>query len=321
MARTIVALYDRADDAGRAVEDLLRAGVPRADISVVAAKAGGSRRDQAVDADIDADRGTSSGIMIGATLGGIGGAMVAMATLTIPGLGPVVAVGPIAAGLLGGGAGAVAGGLIGALTGLGVPEADVHTYAEGLERGGTLLLVHAGHADSDRISAVLAQNQPADVRTRGDADGGKEAVAGRGADWRTADWAPFEPGQGPMEVLRPQQQAEHGGGDPSRGAHPVAHAGEGRGADWQTTGQAPFDESAGPVTASGKPRDAGERSAADPAAASTPGTSPVRDNADVGQAGTSPGTRGAATAFGGIEREKARTQPAPAETKPGVKAP
>ena len=309
MGKTIVALYDRADDARRAVEDLTRAGVPRDDISVVAAHPGDRREPGSTN--VDADRNTGSGTVIGATLGGIGGAMVAMAALSIPGVGAVVASGPIVAGLLGAGAGAVAGGLVGSLAGHGVPEDEVHAYAEGVERGGTLLLVHTGHADTERISRVLARHPPADVRTRGDADGDKDALAGRGADWRTAAWAPFDQSAGPMEVPRPQQAAP-GGSDLSRGAHPVAHQGEASGADWQTVGQAPFDESAGPVTAEGRPRAAGERSVDDPAA--NQAGKRTKDNTDVGQPGTSPGTRGGATAFGGIERETPRT-------KPEVKAP
>lgn len=324
MARTIVALYDRAEDARRAVDDLTGAGVPRDSISLVASHPG--RRDTAGDAgntDIDADRDAGSGTVVGATLGGVGGAMVAMAALTIPGVGAAVAVGPIAAGLLGAGAGAMAGGLIGSLTRFGVPEHEVHAYAEGVERGGTLLLVHTEGVDADRITRVLARHPPADVRTRGDDSGnrGKDALAGRGADWRTAAWAPFDQSAGPMEVPAPQEQAGYGS-DPSRGAHPVAHAGEGRGADWQTVGQAPFDQGAGPVTDDkGRPQDAGERSAEDPAVER--GRGRKLDDTDVGQPGTSPGTRGGATAFGGIEREPARRgkteTTGKTETKPGVK--
>jgi uncharacterized membrane protein len=268
MARTIVALYDRADDARRAVEDLTRAGVPRDDISVVAAHPG--ERREAASVDVDADRDIGTGTVIGATLGGIGGAMVAMAALGIPGVGAVIASGPIVAGLLGAGAGAVAGGLVGSMTGLGVPEEEVHAYAEGVERGGTLLLVHADHAAPERISEVLARHPPADVRSRGAGDGGKDALAGRGADWRTAAWAPF-------------------------------------------------DQSAGPVTLEGRPQDAGERSKEDPAA-DRAGVR-TKDDTDVGQPGTSPGTRGGATAFGGIERETPRTkQPTPASGAGGASA-
>ncbi|WP_431862693.1 hypothetical protein [Azospirillum sp.] len=284
MGKTIVALYDRAGDAKRAVDDLTGAGVPRDAISLVAShpaeRDGGSAL-----AGIDADRDASTGTAIAATLGGVGGAMLAMAVLAIPGVGAAVAIGPIAAGLVGAGAGAVAGGLVGSLTGLGVPAHEAHAYSEGVERGGTLLIVHTDRADPDRVSEVLARHPPADVRTPGGGGGhrGKDALAGRGADWRTAAWAPFDQSAGPMEVLRPGQAD---GGDPSRGAHPVAHAGERSGADWGTVG-----------------KQEGERSV---------------DDTQVGQCGTSPGTRGGATAFGGIERVPAKTGE---QTKTSVKTP
>jgi len=311
MARTIVALYDRSEDARLAVEELTKAGVPRADISMVAANTGGAASAGVPDA----------ATAFGAVLGGVGGAVLGAAALLIPGVGRAVAIGPVAAGLIGAGAGALAGGLLGALTGAGVPDSVARAYARAVERGGTLLFVHANTVDADRISAALAKHPPVDVRTHGDKDGDKDALAGRGADWRTTDWAPFESGQGPMEVLRPQQEREHGGRDAARGAHgPVAHAGEGRGADWQTVGQEPFDANAAPVTSHGKPQDAGERSPGDAAAkkgasgqasggkaGTQQGSGHEADDTDFGQPGTSPGTRGAATAFGGIEREKAKT--------------
>ncbi|WP_109122159.1 hypothetical protein [Azospirillum sp. TSO22-1] len=272
MAKTIVALYDRAGDAKRAVDDLTGAGVPRDAISLVASHP--AERGGVADTDIDADRDVGTGTAIATTLGGVGGAMLAMAALAIPGVGAAVAVGPIAAGLIGAGAGAVAGGLIGSLTGLGVPEHEAHAYTEGVERGGTLLIVHTDRADPGRVTEVLARHPPADVRTPGGGEGhrGKDALVGRGADWRTAAWAPFDQSAGPMEVLRPGQAA---GGDPSRGAHPVAHADGRSGADWGTVG-----------------KQGGARSV---------------DDTQVGQCGTSPGTRGGATAFGGIERVPAKT--------------
>ena len=63
--------------------------------------------------------------------------------LAIPGIGPVIAAGPLAAGLLGAATGAVAGGatggIVGGLLNMGVPEEEAHYYAEGLRRGGTLV--------------------------------------------------------------------------------------------------------------------------------------------------------------------------------------
>src|SRR5690606_38716981 len=111
-----------------------------------------------------AAEGAGVGAGIGAVLGGLGGLLVGLGALTIPGIGPVIAAGPLAAaltGLAGAGAGAVAGGvtggLIGALTGLGVPEENAQYYAEGIRRGG--VLVTARVADNRTSEAVDILNR------------------------------------------------------------------------------------------------------------------------------------------------------------------
>ena len=48
--------------------------------------------------------------------------------LAIPGLGPVIAAGPIMAGLAGLGVGGAVGGLVGALIGMGIPEYEAKRY-------------------------------------------------------------------------------------------------------------------------------------------------------------------------------------------------
>lgn len=82
------------------------------------------------DADDSAGGDRASEVAIGAgtgaALGGLGGFLVGLGALAIPGIGPVLAAGPIAAALAGVGLGAAAGGVIGALTELGIPEDDAH---------------------------------------------------------------------------------------------------------------------------------------------------------------------------------------------------
>ena len=72
-------------------------------------------------------------------------------SIAIPGLGIVVA-GPIAAALVGGGAGAATGGLIGALVGAGMPEDRIKRYETGIKEGGILMSIKARNAaDADDI--------------------------------------------------------------------------------------------------------------------------------------------------------------------------
>lgn len=90
-----------------------------------------------------AAQGAGVGSAIGGTVGAIAAALAAVGTsLSIPGLGLVVA-GPIAAALAGAGAGGATGGLLGALVGAGIPEERVRLYEEGLRRGGILMGVRA----------------------------------------------------------------------------------------------------------------------------------------------------------------------------------
>ena len=66
-----------------------------------------------------------------------------MGALTIPGIGPFLAAGPILAGLSGLAIGAGAGGLVGGLIGLGIPQEEAMQYNEYLEDGHILVLVES----------------------------------------------------------------------------------------------------------------------------------------------------------------------------------
>jgi hypothetical protein len=85
--------------------------------------------------------GTGTGAAIGGTLGAIAAAVVAVGSVTIPGVGLLVA-GPIAAALAGAGAGGVVGGLVGALVGAGIPEERATIYDRGLKEGGIVMTVN-----------------------------------------------------------------------------------------------------------------------------------------------------------------------------------
>src|SRR5687768_6739528 len=127
---TIVGLYNRRSDAQNAVEDLVREGFSRDQISVVAPdspaapSAGGEPHIGPIDT-IGSDTNTGAG----AAVGGLAGFLVGVAALAIPGVGPVLAAGPIAAGILGAGLGAAAGGIAGALTHHGIPEHHAGRYS------------------------------------------------------------------------------------------------------------------------------------------------------------------------------------------------
>lgn len=179
MDRTVVAMFDDLDTAQRALEELLRNGFDRSDISVVRANQTGEYTSNTTTNTGDAS-GVAAGAGVGAALGGLAGLVVGLGALAIPGIGPIVAAGPLATTLAGAGIGAVAGGLIGALTDVGIPEEEAGYYAEGIRRGSTLLTVRASDNMVSRASDILNRFSPVDVTQRA-------------TEWRAAGWSGYDP--------------------------------------------------------------------------------------------------------------------------------
>src|SRR5579864_4930853 len=156
MTVTISRLYDKYNDAQQAVQRLEAAGVSHSDISIVANNSDSwFDTDKKVDRDRDGvdDRaeGAGKGAGIGAGVGGTAGLLAGLGLLAIPGLGPVVAAGWLAAtavgAAVGAAAGAATGGLLGALKDAGHTDEEAHVYAEGVRRGGTLVSVRCDNPE------------------------------------------------------------------------------------------------------------------------------------------------------------------------------
>jgi len=190
MATNIVALYDDLSTAQQVVRDLRDAGIPSADISLVALDAAGeygkflTKTTTKVN-DTTAD-GVDAGAGIGAVLGGLGGLLVGLGALAIPGIGPVLAAGPLAtavAALVGAGVGAAAGGAVGGIIGglvdLGIPEEQAHYYAEGVRRGGVLVTARTNDADTDRAHDIMDRYNPVNIEERA-------------AAWRQEGWKGYD---------------------------------------------------------------------------------------------------------------------------------
>ena len=94
-----------------------------------------------------APEGTAAGAGTGAVVGGTLGWLAGIGALAIPGLGPFIAAGPIMAALAGVGVGGAVGGLTGALIGMGIPEFEAKRYEGRIKEGGILLSVHCDDSD------------------------------------------------------------------------------------------------------------------------------------------------------------------------------
>lgn len=104
----------------------------------------------------EAKEGAAAGAVTGTALGGIGGLLVGLGTLAIPGVGPFLAAGTLATTLAGAGIGAAAGSLVGALTGLGIPEERAKVYSEQVSKGEYLVMVDGSFEDIRRAAAILS---------------------------------------------------------------------------------------------------------------------------------------------------------------------
>lgn len=137
---TVVGLFETRDEAVAAVEALKEAGFAAGDMSSVM-RDRGEAAEVAVDAGVADASGDAAakGALGGGLLGGFAGLVLGAGALAIPGIGPIIAAGPIVAMLTGGALGAATGGILGVLTEAGVPDDETEHYRAGVERGGILL--------------------------------------------------------------------------------------------------------------------------------------------------------------------------------------
>jgi hypothetical protein len=184
--KTITRVYDTYAQAREVVNDLRVAGIPDASTSLVANKHVSAAHDDVKD-------GVSTGAGVGAAIGGAGGLLAGLGILAIPGIGPVVAAGWLAATLTGAIAGAAAGGIIGALVDAGVSKEDAEVYSEAVRRGGTLVTVRAEDADVARVQEILDRRSPINPTVR------------RG-EYTKAGWKGYDPKAPPYDLTEAERE-------------------------------------------------------------------------------------------------------------------
>ena len=201
MTTTISRLYNSHREARAAVRDLEAAGVDHGDISILVSNADssydektGTFPDRDLDGTDDRAEAAGTGAGIGAVAGGTVGALTGLGLLAIPGVGPIVAAGWLVATLTGAAAGAATGGLVGALTQAGVSKEDADVYAEALRRGGALVSARVEDNDASRLQSIIDRSS---VR-----------VPDRAAAYRASGWKSFDPAAAPYtpEQIRKERE-------------------------------------------------------------------------------------------------------------------
>ncbi|ANY72489.1 hypothetical protein BBD41_07760 [Paenibacillus ihbetae] len=157
MTQKIVGAFRSEEEATRAIEDLKAQGFRTDEISVIAKDRGESSAIEE-ETGTKAPEGLASGAATGGVLGGVTGLLAGLGALAIPGIGPIVAAGPIAATLTGAAVGAGAGGLVGGLIGLGIPEDQAKEYGSYVDDGHILVMVDADESRGGKVYDIFRSN-------------------------------------------------------------------------------------------------------------------------------------------------------------------
>src|ERR1700733_13396235 len=165
----VFGIYPTLSSADHATDTLVRSGFSPSDISALLPENLGSRQIGTEKA-TKAPEGAATGAGSGAVLGGALGLLAGIGALAIPGVGPLIAAGPIMAALAGVGVGGAVGGFTGALIGFGIPEYEAKRYEGRVQKGGLLLSVHCDSSDAvKRAKDIMKITGAEDISSTGEA--------------------------------------------------------------------------------------------------------------------------------------------------------
>ena len=182
----VFGIYATPGTAEAAVDHLLANGFTNSAISVLLPD-DESTRAFAHEKSTKAPEGTATGVTTGGVIGGTLGLLAGIGVLAIPGVGPLIAAGPIVATLAGLGAGGAVGGIVGALVGMGIPEYEAKRYEGAVKGGGTLLSVNCDTSEQiDAAKMSLKDTGARDISSSGEA-ASKDTTGGRGL-WQYRRW-------------------------------------------------------------------------------------------------------------------------------------
>ncbi|SEO79507.1 hypothetical protein [Propionispora vibrioides] len=153
--KSVVGVFKSRSSAEQAAQQLRQQGFTTEEINLVSKKQEGEGKTEYYNDDI------TDGALTGGTIGGIGGLLLGAGAMAIPGIGPVIAAGPIAAAI----SGVVAGGIAGGLIDWGIPAEASHRYEESVAQGNTLAVIRADAAKVNAAAQVLRQNGASEVES------------------------------------------------------------------------------------------------------------------------------------------------------------
>ncbi len=158
----VVAIFPDLSQAAVAARELHAAGVSPDQLSIIS-------RNHDEESEYAMQIGGTPGAEIedsraAARFGELSGYLLAAIALVLPGIGPIVAAGPLSAGL-GEAAGHVAGGIATALGGAGIPANRAEALEAAVEGGAILLAVHTVQARVDSVQSILKEAGATEIQT------------------------------------------------------------------------------------------------------------------------------------------------------------
>lgn len=169
MKNAVYGIANTSEQAESIITRLQASGFPSSDISVLFPDKAGTR-DFAHEKNTKAPEGATTGGLAGMGVGGALGLLAGIGALAIPGVGPLIAAGPIMGALSGAAVGGATGGLIGALVGLGIPELEAKQYEGKVRAGNILISVHTETGDErSRAKQALEEAGATDVSATSEA--------------------------------------------------------------------------------------------------------------------------------------------------------
>jgi len=161
--KSVYAIVISEGQANQIVDNLTRSGFSANDISALFPDKE-TTHEFSHEKNTKAPEGAVTGAATGSVLGGALGLLAGIGALAIPGVGPLIAAGPLLAALSGAAAGAAVGGIAGALIGLGIPEIEAKRYENRIAEGNILISVHAVTGDEvSRAKGILKEAGAEDI--------------------------------------------------------------------------------------------------------------------------------------------------------------
>lgn len=155
-----VGVFQRPEDLQNAIHALKDAGFNMEHVSLIARNPEEVKDAQRMTGNEgnEAREGAAAGATAGTVLGGLGGLLVGLGELLVPGAGPFLAAGTLATTFAGAGIGAAAGGIVGGLVGLGIPEERAKVYNDRIKAGDYLVMVTGTEEEILRAQRILNNN-------------------------------------------------------------------------------------------------------------------------------------------------------------------